>query len=182
MDEIRRRIALALPLALPLLKPRAARAQVPAGPGTIPASDLSIRGKVRNALELRVESLHSSPTARALPPTPVTTRTGEVRRTLAGYRGLPLIGLLDQAQLDAPSHNELKRSYVVARAKDDYTVVFSWCELYNTAVGPEVLVLFEKDGAPLPDGEGPIALVSTRDLHTGPRYVRWLSSLTVERA
>jgi hypothetical protein len=101
---------------------------------------------------------------------------------LTGYRGIRLTDLLDRAQIEANSHNEIKRSYVVARAKDGYTVVFSWSELYNTVVGADAFVLVEKDRAALADSEGPLALVSAKDLNTGPRHVRWLTSLEVLRA
>lgn len=42
-----------------------------------------------------------------------------------------------------------------------------------------VLVVFERDGQPLADREGRIALVSGRDLRTGPRSVRWLTRIDV---
>ncbi|MES1161454.1 MAG: sulfite oxidase-like oxidoreductase, partial [Rhizobacter sp.] len=57
--------------------------------------------------------------------------------------------------------------------------VFSWPELFNTEVGGGVLAVFERDGQPLADREGRIALVSARDQRGGPRSVRWLARLGV---
>jgi hypothetical protein len=74
-----------------------------------------------------------------------------------------------------------ERTYVVARATDGYPAVFSWGELYNTPVGRGVLVAFERDGAPLRDGEGRIALVSSADERPGPRHVKWLNRIEVRR-
>jgi hypothetical protein len=42
-----------------------------------------------------------------------------------------------------------------------------------------VLVLYERDGNPLAKNEGPIALISAKDLRTGPRHVRWLKEVEV---
>jgi hypothetical protein len=44
-----------------------------------------------------------------------------------------------------------------------------------------VLVVYERDGAPLPDDEGRIALVSLKDTRPGPRHVKWLQAVEVIR-
>jgi hypothetical protein len=62
-----------------------------------------------------------------------------------------------------------------------YQAVFSWGELFNTAIGRGVLVAFERDAQPLREGEGRIALVSTEDERAGPRHVKWLHRIDVRR-
>jgi hypothetical protein len=179
MDELRRLVVLGLPLSIPAL----ARAEAPtaeAVPATPPGS-LSIGGTVKSPSILRPEELRKSSLVRDVEEIALTKRGGEVKRILRGYRGVRLTELLDSAGIDAPDHNALKRSYVVARAKDDYTVIFSWCELFNTPIGSGVHVLVDKDDLALPDSEGPLTLVSARDIFTGPRHVRWLVSLDVLR-
>ncbi len=178
MDEIRRLIVMGLPLALP----RIAHA-LPADAGTSPeaSSFLSIGGAVRNKTKVPAESLRASSLVGEMGPVPLTVRGGEVRRTLTGYRGIKLTDLLDQAQFEPSDHNALKRSYIIARASDDYTVVFSWSELYNTPIGAGVLVLVEKDSEAIPTTEGPLALISRLDLLTGPRHVRWLTAIEVRQ-
>jgi len=179
MDEIRRLFVIGLPLAVPQI---AQALPVEANASTDARSSLSIGGAVRDKTILPAESLRASPLIVEIEPVALTVRGGEVRRTLTGYRGIKLTDLLDQAQFEPSDHNSLKRSYVVARASDDYTVVFSWSELYNTTVGSGVLVLVEKDGQALSTTEGPLALLSRLDLRTGPRHVRWLTSIEVRRA
>lgn len=179
MDESRRLLVASLPLAIPsFVQAMALDSQSsPAG-----ISWLFLGGAVRQKGPLSVQSLRASVLAAAVEPVPLTTHSGEIRRTLAGYRGIKLTELLDQAQIELPDYNSLKRSYIVVRARDNYTVVFSWSELYNTAVGAGVLVLVERDGQALPETEGPLALISRKDLTTGPRYVRWLASIEVQLA
>jgi len=179
MDEFRRLIVVGLPLAIPGVL----HAAPPSADSTVAGpSALAITGGVRNKAALSAEALRTSPLVTNMEPVALTVRGGEVKRTLTGYRGIKLTDLLEQAVIEPSDHNSLKRSYVVARAGDDYTVVFSWSELYNTAVGPGVLVLVEKDGSALPDTEGPLALISRMDLRTGPRHVKWLKSIEVLRA
>ena len=43
------------------------------------------------------------------------------------------------------------------------------------------LVISERDGAPLPADEGPLALVSLRDTQPGPRHVKWLAKIEIRR-
>ena len=70
---------------------------------------------------------------------------------------------------------------MVATATDGYVAVFSWAELFNTSIGAGVLIAFERDGQPLRDGEGNIALVSLADERPGIRHVKWLSRIEVKR-
>jgi DMSO/TMAO reductase YedYZ molybdopterin-dependent catalytic subunit len=106
------------------------------------------------------------------------------RRVLAqggGYAGVRLTDLLEEAEIRRDARHALRRTYVVATASDGYKAVFSWGELFNTPVGRDVLVAFERDGAPLRDGEGRIALISAADSRLGPRHVKWLRSIEVHR-
>jgi hypothetical protein len=95
-------------------------------------------------------------------------------------RGVRLTAVLERAGLASTDPNDWKHTVVLATATDNYRVAFSWPELFNTPVGAEVLVVFERDGRPLADREGRIALVSAHDVRTGPRSVRWLKRLDVK--
>lgn len=72
---------------------------------------------------------------------------------------------------------DFRKSAVIATASDGYRVVFSWSELYLSPIGDGAVVVYERDGAPLDDSEGRIALVSLKDTRPGPRHVKWLQSV-----
>jgi DMSO/TMAO reductase YedYZ molybdopterin-dependent catalytic subunit len=94
------------------------------------------------------------------------------------YTGCLLRDVLTAAKPVESKPRELRKSYVVAAASDGYEVVFSWAELFVSPVGDSVFVVYERDGAPLPDDEGRIALIVLTD--TRPvRQVKWLRSLTL---
>jgi hypothetical protein len=141
---------------------------------------LSIGGRVQQNLELSPEALTSFP-VQAPAEIPIIGRTGEVLRILRGYSGARLSDVLDKAGLLVADLNELKRTVIVASASDGYKAIFSWNEIYNTVVGAGVLVLHAREGKPLGDEEGRIALISTRDLNTGPRHVRWLKDVQIQQ-
>jgi len=134
---------------------------------------LSIDGDVAKPLVLTVQDL------RGLPAQHVEDKRGDNRSTGESasprrYTGVRLRELLDRAQPKEREPRGLRKSYVVASASDGYQVVFSWAELYLSPIGDGVLVVYERDGAPLRAGEGPIALVSLADSSPGPRHVKWL--------
>lgn len=72
---------------------------------------------------------------------------------------------------------DLRKSVVVITAADGYRAVFSWAERYLSPIGDGALVIYERDGLPLGDDEGPLALVSLKDTRPGPRHVKWLRSI-----
>lgn len=129
---------------------------------------LEVTGEVRRNLSLSVEDLRS-----------LAQRRGPV--VAGGYGGIRLTDLLEEADIKRDERHALRRTYVVAMASDGYQAVFSWGELFNTPIGRDVLIAFERGGSPLQDGEGKIALVSLADERIGPRHVKWLSRIDVRR-
>ena len=129
---------------------------------------LSVAGEVRQELSLTVDGLRAFARERGM----VEQR---------GYAGVRLADLLQQADIRQDARHALRRTYVVASARDGYVAVFSWGELFNSALGAGVLVVFGRDGEPLRDGEGDIALISLADQRPGARHVKWLSKIEVRR-
>ena len=136
-------------------------------PSTV-STVLRVTGEVQKPLEISVEGLRGLAKARG-------------RAEAGGYAGVRLVDLLEEADIRRDAPRALRRTYIVATATDGYQAVFSWGELFNTAIGPKVLVAIERDGQPLRDGEGRFALVSLADEKPGPRHVKWLSRLEVRR-
>ena len=141
------------------------------------ASKVAVGGNVANPAVYSVEDLMRLPVqqledVRQIRVGGATTGGGEqVRR----YRGVLLRDVLTAAKPVEKERHELRQSIVVATATDGYKAVFSWAELFLSPVGDGALVIFERDGAPLPANEGPLALVSLRDAQPGPRHVKWLA-------
>jgi hypothetical protein len=100
--------------------------------------------------------------------------------TPSAYGGVLLRDLLNQAAIDVEEHHSRNRTYVAVSASDDYSVVFSWHELFNSATGDGVLVVLRKNGQPLGE-DGRIGLISARDTFTCGRHVKWLNRIEVLR-
>ena len=138
---------------------------------------LSIEGAVRTPMTWTAPQLRAWPAEQST--RVVLPRKVDGQDATSEVRGVRLTTLLERAALAEADHNTWKHTVVVATATDGYQVVFSWPELFDTEVGAGVLVIVERDGQPLDDREGHIALVSARDTRAGPRNVHWLTRIDV---
>ena len=141
---------------------------------------VAVGGAVENRLDLSVSDL------RAFPPQqvgtlPVVCQSGATTSTIDSLKGVLLRDVLEKAGVVSREHNDVKKMAIFATASDGYTVVFSWSEIFNSPVGDSVIVFFEKNGRPLDEDEGRIALISAKDLRTGPRHVKWLAGIEVRK-
>lgn len=143
-------------------------------------TELRVTGAVKTPLVLGVDALRKL-SMQHVGKLPLVCQTGAEVGSLDNLGGVLLRDVLEQAVLDAPGHNDAKKMVIVATASDGYRVVFSWGEVFNSALGEGIVVVFEKDGRPLGDDSGRIALVSTQDTRTGPRHVKWLRDIEVRR-
>lgn len=141
------------------------------------SEQLVVSGAVKTSLTLKVDDLKAYAPEQITSVT-VTRRVGD-KDTPSTVRGVKLTAVLDRAAFSGTGPNDWKHTVVLATATDGYQVVFSWPELFNTEIGSATLVVFERDGQPLGEREGRIALVSARDTRAGPRSVRWLTRLEV---
>jgi DMSO/TMAO reductase YedYZ molybdopterin-dependent catalytic subunit len=140
---------------------------------------LEVRGKVAIPLTLSVADLGKFPVHR-VDDARVVRAPGSASEVVRQFAGCLLRNVLNAAKLKEDNRLDLRKT-IVATASDGYKAVFSWAELFNTAIGDGVLVVYERDGAPLGNDEGRIALISLKDTLPGPRHVKWLSAIEVIR-
>ena len=135
-------------VALALLLGARTLAQSPAPPAG--ASVLTVGGDVKTPLSITPADL------KAMPRTTVTV--SEEGREVK-YDGVLVGGLLKRA--GAPIGRDMTggavASYVLAKAKDGYQVVFSLPELYPAFTTNDIIVADTIDGKPLFDYQGPFA-------------------------
>jgi hypothetical protein len=97
------------------------------------------------------------------------------------YSGQLMREVLLRAGLGLPNDRGARHAVIEAIATDGYRAVFSWGELFNTAVGDQVMVIRSQDGRLLDSVAGPVALRSLADLRPGARHVRNLCALVVRQ-
>lgn len=125
---------------------------------------LSISGEVLTPLELKKEDLTSYK--------PQTYKTKDREGKEHEYKGVALIEVLEKAgvTLGAKLRGENLAKAVLVKAADGYEVLYSLPELDPEFTTNVVLLVTEKDGAPLPTGEGPFRLIAPQD----KKQARWI--------
>jgi hypothetical protein len=111
----------------------------------------------------------------------VTNHLGEKKSESKGLKGVLLKDILQSIELKAESPKVLSEFYFVLTASDNYKVVYSWNELFNTAVGDSVYIITEKNGKSISEMDDSILVVSTKDFKTGRRNVKALSTIEIRR-
>ncbi|HET8898820.1 MAG TPA: molybdopterin-dependent oxidoreductase [Rhodanobacteraceae bacterium] len=171
------RSALLLALLLPLISSVAAHEKAATDQ---PSFAVTVHGAVVAPRSFDVADLKQL-AAHDSGPIDVVCASGATVGTVKNFRGVRLTDVIDATGLKLEGHKDARTLVVVARATDGYVVTFSWNELYNTTIGKDVLVAWEKDGKPLGPHEGQLLLISGQDIKTGPRHVRNLADIRIER-
>lgn len=177
MNAYRRSILLALALGV---GGQAYAGGKVADPARFVTTGFEVTGAVEHALKLGVAELRQFPPQK-IGELPMICQSGARLGQLENLKGVLLRDILEKAVVVSRGHNDVKKTVIIASASDGYKVVFSWSEVFNSPVGEGVIVFFEKDGLPLADEEGRIAMISTKDIRSGPRHVKWLQGIEVRK-
>lgn len=105
----------------------------------------------------------------------------EPRKTIKNIKGVLLKDILNKAEFDSNSPKLLSEFYITCIASDNYKVVFSWNEIYNSKNGEHIIIITEADGKNAEQLTDRIALLSATDQATGRRYVKGLQKIVIER-
>ena len=93
---------------------------------------------------------HAGAGARGRAPDPGRRRGRGRRRAGPALPGVLLRDVLAAAGPVEDGRHDLRQSIVVVTATDGYKAVFSWAELFLSPIGDGAMVIFERDGTPLP--------------------------------
>jgi hypothetical protein len=147
----------------------------------IPTTEnFSIEGKVKKSLTVSLADL-TSYKSYSIDSIVITNHLGERRSSLRNVKGVLLKDILNKVEIDAEPPKVLSEYYFVCIASDNYKVVFSWNEIFNSATGKSVYILTGLEGKPASALDNRIALVSPKDEMTGRRYVKGLQKIVIER-
>lgn len=111
----------------------------------------------------------------------VLSHLKKYKSTLKDIKGVLLKDVLSGIRFGEESPKVLSEYYITCIADDNYKVVFSWNELFNSLTGEHCLVVTEVNGSESVDQPTGIVLVTPTDNATGRRYVKNLKTIRIER-
>jgi len=147
----------------------------------IPTDSFTIEGKVKRHLTFSLADLDTFKT-KSLPDVVITDHMGKEKNTLTQLKGILLKDILNNVEIDAENPKVLSAYYFVFVASDNYKVVFSWNELFNTETGNNVYIITEENGKKMKDTDERIAIVAVTDIRTGRRHMSNIKKKIVARA
>jgi len=96
-------------------------------------------------------------------------------------RGVLLKDLLAGIEFSTSSPKLLSEFYLTCIANDNYKVVYSWNELFNTDTGNHTYVVTDYTNDAAKEVKGSLSLITTTDKATGRRFVKGLSKIVIQQ-
>ncbi len=148
---------------------------------TNPTTSFAISGEVKSPVTIQIGDLKRWPAVNIGDVT-ITNHLGEKKSEAKSLKGVLLKDVLTSVEISAESAKVLSEYYFICKANDGYTVVYSWNEIFNTAVGDSAYIVTEKDGKAASSMDDAILMISPKDFKTGRRHIKSLTTIEVRRA
>lgn len=135
-------------------------------------ASVTITGEVATPLDLKLQDLSAFKQVSKK----VKDRDGKEHE----FKGVALIELLEKAGVTTGSklRGENLAKYVLITAADGYEVIYAFAEIDPEFASQVIILATEKDGQPLPAGEGPFRIITPNDKKPA-RWIREVRSIKV---
>ncbi len=148
--------------------------------GQNPDPGVSVEGRIKNAKTFSFNELKQMPSV-SLDSLQLYNHLMEPRSKIRQLKGVLLKEVLKDIVFDAESPKLLSEYYIVCMAPDNYKVVFSWNEVFNSAAGDKIMIATERDGSSAALNKDGLLLVTPTDRATGRRHVKEFNRIIIQR-
>ena len=145
-----------------------------------PTDKFSVEGKVKNSFSFSLDQAGQYTTF-TVDSVVIYNHLMQRKHAIKNIKGILLKDVIEKAGIDISSPKLLSEVFITCIASDNYKVVFSWNELFNTEIGQHVMIITESDGKMAKDAQDRIAVIATADKATGRRYVKGLTKIIIEQ-
>ncbi len=104
---------------------------------------------------------------------------GEIYRSLKKVQGILLRDIIESVAIEGLTNKTYSSFYVICTAKDGYTTLYSWNELFNSPIGDQAYIITEADGKKLKNTDEGVMMVSRQDKINGRRNLRGLEGIKI---
>jgi hypothetical protein len=144
------------------------------------STEFTVKGQVKKEIKITVADLMKIE-SKAIGDLAITNHLGEPKGTAKNLKGVLLKDLLSNVVFNSESPKTLSEFYLTLIATDNYKVVYSWNEIFNSPTGDNIWVVTEKAGVKLDAMDDSILVVCMTDFKTGRRHVKGLGQILVNR-
>lgn len=143
-------------------------------------NEFVVTGQVKKELKFTLSDIEKYP-SKEIGDVVITNHLGEPRGTAKHLTGILVKDLLENLELIEESPKRYSEFYLTFVAVDNYKVVFSWNEIFNSPTGNNLFVITSRDGKKISDMEERILILTPSDFKTGRRHIKGLSKIVVQR-
>lgn len=138
---------------------------------------ISVSGDIAKPLAIQLDDLKKFKSY-TLDSLAIFNHKMEYKSTLKNLKGVLLKDVLEQAEFSVKSPKQLSEFYIVCIAEDNYKVVFSWNELFNSVTGEKTMIVTGHNESAEAKG---LMLVTPTDKATGRRYVKDFAKVVIKQ-
>ena len=147
---------------------------------TLTSDSFRVIGLVKKEMTFSLEDIERYP-SKSIADVTITNHMGEPRGTATKLTGILVKDILKDLELQEQSPKLFSEFYLVFVAADNYKVVYSWNEIFNSPTGENLYLITSRDGKSLKEMEERILILTPTDFKTGRRHIKGLSKIIVER-
>lgn len=140
----------------------------------------TVEGLIKEELSYTVADILRLEAAE-IPDVVLTNHSGEPRGTAKELSGILVKELLKDLELSEDSPKLFSEFYLTFIAMDNYKVVYSWNEIFNSPIGDQLFVITSRDGKNMQEMEDRILVLTPADFKTGRRHIKALHKIVVNR-
>ena len=146
----------------------------------VTSDSFKVTGLVKKELVFSLADIEKY-TSNSIADVTITNHLGESRGTASKLTGILVKDLLKDLELQEQSPKLFSEFYLIFVAADNYKVVYSWNEIFNSSTGDNLYLITSRDGKSLKEMEERILILTPTDFKTGRRHIKGLSKIIVER-
>lgn len=143
-------------------------------------NDFVVTGEIKKEIKFTLADIEKYP-AKTIGDVVITNHLGEPRGTAKQLSGILVKDLLKNLELKEETPKRFSEFYLTFVAVDNYKVVYSWNEIFNSPTGDNLFLITSRDGKKIGDMEERILILTPTDFKTGRRHIKGLSTIIVER-
>jgi hypothetical protein len=143
-------------------------------------NEFVVTGQIKKELKFGLTDFEKY-TSKPINDVVITNHLGEPRRIAKQLSGIPVKDLLKDIELNEESPKRFSEFYFTFIASDNYKVVYSWNEIFNSPTGDNLLLITSQDGKKIKDMTERILTLTPTDFKTGRRHIKGLSKIVVSR-
>ena len=143
-------------------------------------NNLWVTGEVKQDLKINLDDIEKYP-SRIIGDVIITNHMGEPRGTASNLSVVLIKELFKDLVLNEDNPKLFSEFYFVFVAIDNYKVVYSWNEIFNSPTGDNIYLITSRDGQDFREMKEGLLILTPTDFKTGRRHIKGTSKIIVKR-